>query len=288
MSSLVLPSDLQLKAFAEYRGKPQRWDEHSKGYTWEREGTSATDVLVIVATLAAQIFLQAYLKWYVFPTVRQCLEQDTLWRLCAWSAGDSVFGLVVSVPTWYTLLPFAFWNIPGHSYITVLKIVSLLIVFTFSLLSAVSGWKSAHKFPPDPALRGFPHKLRYCWLFFGYALCAHLIGLSAVVTLLLVMAFPLESVSVLALLCFTFLVLVMSGVFYRSKNYEDDKYAYFLFMLLFCIATTCVVFVCVSILFTGSGSNGYLPAFLFTLGSVVLIYWMKKTYSRNKSKEISK
>ena len=282
----MLPSDLQLKAFAEYHGKPQRWDEHSKGYTWEWEGTSATDVLVVVATLATQVLLQLSLKRHMFDTIRQCLEQDTLWRLCAWSAGDALFVVGLLVPTWYTLLPFVFWNIPGHSYITVLKLISLLIVFTFSLLSAVAGWRSAHQFPPDPALRGFPHKLRYCWLFFGYTFCAHLIGLSALLTLLLVMAFPLESVSALALLCFQFLVCVMSGVFYRSKNYQDDKYGYFLFMLLFCIATTCVVYVCVSILFTGSGSNGYLPAFLFTLGSVVLTYWMKKTYSRNKSKEI--
>jgi len=226
LSSLVLPSDLQLKAFAEYRGKPQRWDEHSKGYTWEWEGTSATDVLVVMTALATQFLLQLSLKRHMFDTVHQCLEQDTLWRLCAWSAGDALFVVGLLVPTWYTLLPFVFWNIPGHTSITVLKLVSFLFAFASSLLSAVDGWRSADEFPPDTALRGFPHKLQYCWLFFGYAFCAHLIGLSAVVTLLSVMAFPLESVSALALLCFAFLVLVMNGVFYRSNNSEDDKYIY--------------------------------------------------------------
>ena len=280
----MLPSDLQLKAFAEYRGKPQRWDEHSKGYTWEWEGTSVTDGLVIMATLVAQILLQTYLKWNFFRTVHQCLEQDTLWRLCAWSAGDALFGLGLLVLTWYAVVPFAFWNIPGHTYITVLKIVSFLIVFAFSLLSAVAGWRSAHEFPPDTALHPCPQKLRYCWLFFGYTLCAHLIGLSAVLTLLLVMVFPLESVSALALLCLEFLAIVEVGVFFRSRNPDG----YNRFRLLFCITAAYVVFVCVSILFTGCGSNEYLQAFIFTLGSVVLTYWMKKTYSRNKCKEISK
>ena len=104
--SLVPPSSLQLRAYAEYQGKPQRWDVHSKGFIWEEDGTSITDVLVVVATLALQILLQLYLKRHFIDIVSQCLEQDTPWRLCVWSAGEDflLLGLLLLIPDGATLL----------------------------------------------------------------------------------------------------------------------------------------------------------------------------------------
>ena len=288
MLTLVLLSDLQLRAYAEYRGKPQRWDIHNKGFIWEWDGTSVTYILVIIATLATQILLQLYLLRNFCESLRQCLEQETLWSLCVLSAGEVLCAVGVSFSLMHIFALFVIENAP----ITVLKVVSLAIVYVSSVCWAVAGWENAHHFPPDPALP-LSHEMRYCLLFFGSVMCANLIALSAVPTLLLAMVFPLESISAIALGCVGFVALVMLFVLLRPLGgYHQYSCFSISYILMFIIVITCIVAVYFSILFTGSGTSEYFQAFVPALGSIVVGYWVKKTFfdknKMNKEKEISR
>ena len=280
------PPSLQLRAYAEYRGRPQRWDEHNKGFIWEWESTSPTDVLVIIATLATQILLQLILIRNFFKSLRQCLEQETIWSLCVLSAGEClcVFGVVM--PLMFVTALFLIGSTP----ITLLKIVSLAIVYASSVSWAVAGWQNAHHFPPDHALP-LSHELRYCLLFFGYVSCANLLALAAVPTLLLVMVFPLESISAISLMCLVYLLVIVPFVYIRSQDCNYSCFSIF-YTLMFIIVIIFIVAVYVSILFTSSGTNEYFQAFLPALGSIVVGYWVKKTFfdknKRNKEKEITR
>lgn len=68
-------SDLQLRAYAEYRGKPQKWEVHEQGYVWEVEDISFMDVWVIVSTLAVQLC-----KW-MWQRVSWVWQN---WQLVSW------------------------------------------------------------------------------------------------------------------------------------------------------------------------------------------------------------
>lgn len=245
-------------------------------------------ILVIVATLATQILLQLMLMKNFSESLRQCLEQETLWSLCVLSAGEclSVFGVVM--PLMFVTALFLIRNTP----ITLLKIVSLAIVYVSSVRWTVVGWENAHHFPPDPE-HPLPHKMRYCLLFFGCVSCANLLALSAVPTFLLMMVFPLESISAICLVCLVYLLLFVLFVLTRSQDgNHQHSCSSILYTLMFIIVVICVVAVYVSILFTGSGTNEYFQAFMPALGSIVVGYWVKKTFfdknKTNKKKEISR
>lgn len=282
MCSHELLSALQLRAYAESRGQPQKWDVHNKGFIWERESTSATDIWVVIATLALQILVQLYLIKNFVETVRQCLEQDTMWRLCVWSAGYVLFCGSIVFPAYYVVTLFQTWKIA----ISLVKIVSVAIVFVSSGCWAVVGWWNAHCFPPDYRWP-FYHEVKCFCLFFGYVMCANMIALSAVPTLLLIMVFPLECISAIGLGCVGFLVIVMFFVIPRLMYYNQYSCFSIIYMSMFIIVIACVVAVYVSILFTGSGTNEYFQAFVSALGSVIVGYWVKKTFlDKNKgSKE---
>lgn len=273
----VLLSDLQLRAYAENRGKPQRWDEHNRGFIVERNSTR--NFLVMFATLATQTWLQLNLKTFL-EAVPRWLEEETMWSLGVWSAGDVFFTLnwIPLVIDALTLI--AIGLIGGIPFtVTVLNIISFLIVLISSGCWAVVGWKNAHDFPPDSVLP-FSQRKRHCCLFLGYAMCANIVARVAIPTLLLVMVFPLESISAIGLVCLVFLVFIMFPLLLRSQL-KDVRF--FCNILLFFIAIFFVVAVYVSILFTGSGTNEYFQALLPALASTVFGYWVKKAFfDKNK------
>jgi len=275
--SLVPPSSLQLRAYAEYRGRPQRWDEHNKGFIVE--GDSYTTVLVIITTLTLQIWFQFYLAKKFFEIVNQCFEQDTPWRLFVWSAGDvllasDVILLVLDVITLILITQNGSGSV-GSVFFTLLNIISFIMVLLFSVCYAVDGWRCAHHFPRVPVLC-LPHRMRYCLLFLSYVTCANIFARSAIPTLLLVMVFPLESISAIALGCFVFLVFAMFVLLFRSRTEKDCSSFCYLLICVFLI--TFVVAMYVSILFFGSGTDKYFQPILPSLGSAVVGYWMKKFF----------
>lgn len=149
---------------------------HSKGFIWEEDSTSATDLLVAVAILAMQILLQLYIKRHIFDIVSQCLEEDTLWRSCVWTAGDcfSTLGALLLAPDAVTLLLI---GLVGGVPFAVLSIISWLIIVASSVWWGIVGWVNAHRFPPDPMIRWpFSQKTRYFSLFFGYVIFANIVA----------------------------------------------------------------------------------------------------------------
>jgi len=282
----VPPSSLQLRAYAEYRGRPQRWDEHNKGFLAEWDGY--TTVLAIITTLTLQIWLQIYLVKQLFETVNQCFEQDTPWRLFLWSAGEVFFVLDVMLFAFDAITLVMITQDGWIGSVSRLNIASFLIVLLSSVGWAVCGWRCAHYFPRDPVLCVLPHRMRYCLLFLSYVMCANIFARSAIPTLLLVVVAPLESISAIGLGCFVFLVLAVFILLLRSRTKKDCSL--FCNLLLFVVVMVCVVAMYFSILFVGSGTNKYFQPFLPSLATAAVGYWIKKFFdekTRNKKKENS-
>ena len=235
---------------------------------------------MVIATLATQILLQLNLVMHVIDTVSQCLQQDTVWRLFVWTAGDVllVFGMLL-----FAFDAFALYliGLAGRFFFAISGFISFIIVLVSSMCWGSFGWFNAHYFPTDlrirrPSLK----KTRYFILYFGYVMFTNIVARSAIPTLLLAIVFPVESISAIGLMCFECLAFIMLCLPCRSQTLMGCFFGFHMLILLTVIS--CVVGVYVSILFTGPGTSEYLQTFLPSLGTAVVGYLIKKFLEKNK------